>query len=171
MRQVPVAVGLPHSEYCRTNDALSTRSTCAPGVHPGSGRPVGSSKFSATTPSARTSCPATTRSVSSSSTSNFGVLTTSASFSAATKPAKVAIGDTFIARKGEGDTSSRPFETLLINSDGDEASTRTGLEAVGAAFTEPHALQGGGLAILRLRRATFAPSIPALSGPKSSQSP
>jgi len=29
-----------------------------------------------------------------------------------------------------------PFETLLVNSDGDEASTRTALEAASAAFTE-----------------------------------
>ena len=29
-----------------------------------------------------------------------------------------------------------PFETLLVNSDGDEASTRTALEAAGTAFTE-----------------------------------
>src|SRR5260370_38911684 len=141
MRQVLMSVGLPHSEYWRTKDVLSTRSMCAPGVHPGSGRPVGSSRLSATTPSARTSRPATTRSVSSSSTSNFGVLTTSASFSAATKPAKVALGDTFIARKGEGDTSSGPSETLLVNSAGDEASTRTALEAAGTAFTERPALQ------------------------------
>jgi len=29
-----------------------------------------------------------------------------------------------------------PFETLLVNSDGDEASARTALEAASAAFTE-----------------------------------
>src|SRR5260370_8196474 len=28
MSQVPVSVGLPHSEYWRTKDVLSTRSTC-----------------------------------------------------------------------------------------------------------------------------------------------
>ena len=39
------------------------------------------------------------------------------------------LGDTFIARKGEQDTSLDPLETLLVNSDGDEASTRTALEA------------------------------------------
>jgi len=34
-----------------------------------------------------------------------------------------------------------PFETLLVNSAGDEASTRTALEAAGTAFTERPALQ------------------------------
>jgi len=36
-----------------------------------------------------------------------------------------------------------PFETLLVNSAGDEASTRTALEAAGTAFTERPALQVG----------------------------
>src|SRR5215472_2498367 len=81
------------------------------------------------------------RSVSSSSTSYLGVLTTSAGFSAATKPTKVARG-VISSPEGERlDTSLDPFEILLVNSASDKAATRAAVEAAGTAFTERPALQ------------------------------
>jgi hypothetical protein len=59
------------------------------------------------------------------------------------KPTKVAIGDTFIAQKGEGDTSFCPFEILLVNSAGDEGR----LEIPRKSLEIPPTEDSGGLAI------------------------
>jgi hypothetical protein len=87
------------------------------------------------------------------------------------KPWKVAIRDTFVARKGEGDTRFCPSEILLVIFADNEAATRTAVEAAGPCLHRAPCAAGMVLGGLAAHRDDIRALHPRTVGPKASKSP